>query len=150
MKAVVRSIFGFVVFLFGLLLTGFVVFHAFAVNTTESQYSAKIYECIDAAKRGQAKTIQDFVCPEGVSVSQDIAYQVVLDLEFQKIDKEVKASLKAFQELKGKDVLKMNEQIKDWFDLTGTKPGYLARYLVVCNDLSKDGNPLRETIKAFF
>jgi hypothetical protein len=47
-------------------------------------YEGQIAACLEARKKGQAKTIQDYVCPEGIIGDQDVAYQVVLDLEFKK------------------------------------------------------------------
>lgn len=84
-----------------------------------------------------------------MSYTQDIAYQVILDLEFRKIDKEVKQALVEFQKDKSKNVIAMNEKIKNWFDLTSKNPVFLKRYLKVCSDISTPGNPLSEAVQAF-
>jgi hypothetical protein len=81
-----------------LLFGGFFVFLIAADNSGE--YRQKIDACLKArsAEGAGAKSITDYVCPEGLVVSQfDVAYQVVLDLEFQKLDKEIKKELQNYQ-----------------------------------------------------
>ena len=70
-----------------------------ADNTTVG-YQKKIEACIAARLPSGAgpKSITDYICPEGqVVASHDVAYQVVLDLEFRKIDQEIQKELLAFQ-----------------------------------------------------
>ena len=81
-----------------LLIGGFFVF-LLADNTTAG-YKQKIDACIAARLPNGAgpKSITDYICPEGqVAAPHDVAYQVVLDLEFRKIDQEIKKELLAFQ-----------------------------------------------------
>ena len=79
----------------------------------------------------------------------DVAYQVVLDLEFKKIDKEVYKALKDYQDKPTKDVLGVSHQLTDWFDETGpnSKSGFTAKYRKICTNL-ETGNPLFEAIKS--
>ena len=81
-----------------LIIGGFFVF-LLADNTTAG-YKQKIDACIAARLPNGAgpKSITDYICPEGqVAAPHDVAYQVVLDLEFRKIDQEIKKELLALQ-----------------------------------------------------
>jgi hypothetical protein len=81
-----------------LLVGGFFVF-LLADNSTAG-YQQKIEACIAARLPSGAgpKSITDYICPEGQVVApHDVAYQVVLDLEFRKIDQEIQKELLAFQ-----------------------------------------------------
>lgn len=79
-----------------LLIGGFFVFLLATDGTAE--YKQKIEDCLQKRAAGTAKSITDYICPEGkVTNSFDIAYQVVLDIEFRKLDKKVKQALSAFQ-----------------------------------------------------
>ncbi len=113
-----------------------------------SQYSWQIDECIkaNASKDGvAAKTITAYVCPGGKLMPQQIAFQVILDLEFQKIDKEVEADLKGMQSKSTKDIGIVDTFIKSLFDETGTPEGkYPSRYKQICDQTVHD-----EAIKHF-
>ena len=75
---------------------GFFVF--ILATDGSSAYKGKIEDCLAKRKAGTAKSITEYVCPEGkVQNEFDVAYQVVLDSEFKKLDKEVKQAIKGFQ-----------------------------------------------------
>lgn len=99
-----------------------------------------------------AKSITEYVCPEGKVTNEfDVAYQVVLDLEFKKLDKEVKQAIKGFQGKKVRQSTDVNKQLVDWFDETGpnAKESFTSKYRKVCEDLETEGNPVREVVKAY-
>ncbi len=81
-----------------LLIGGFFVF--LMAEDGSGEYRQKIDACLKArtAEGAGAKSITDYLCPEGqVASPYDVAYQVVLDLEFQKLDKEIKKALQGYQ-----------------------------------------------------
>ena len=63
---------------------------------TTGKHQAKICECLEARlPNGKgASSIQDFICPESLMGDYDVAYRVVLDLEFKEIDKQADGKLK--------------------------------------------------------
>lgn len=81
-----------------LLFGGFFAF--LMADDNSAEYKQKIDACIAARMPDGAgpKSITDYVCPEGLTAApHDVAYQVVLDLEFRKMDKELKKELQAYQ-----------------------------------------------------
>lgn len=76
---------------------------------------------------------------------QQVAFQAILDLEFQKIDKEVETDLKGMQSKSTKDIGAVDTYIKSLFDETGTpEGGYPNRYKRICDQTIHD-----EAIKHF-
>lgn len=67
----------------------------------------------------------------------------------QKIDKEVKNELKAFQKEKGKDVVAKEQKMSNWFDTTSSEPKYAPRYYSICNDVNTPGNPIYEVVHSY-
>ncbi len=112
-------------------------------------YEGQIVACLEARKKGQAKTIQDYVCPEGIIGDQDVAYQVVLDLEFKKIDKDADSRLRSMQSQMGKDFVTMDHEIVNAFDTTSEKSEFPNRYGAICSDLNDPKSVLRQTVDAF-
>lgn len=138
--------------LLALLVGGFFVFIMAAGET--AGYKQKVEACLKAREPGGAgaKSITDYVCPEGrVDSQHDIAYQVVLDLAFRKLDKELTEELKAFQGQKVKQSTDVNTKLVDWFDETGVNAdkSYTARYKQICKDLGNENNPVGAVVKAF-
>lgn len=99
----------------------------------QSKYSGQIDTCIEKNKKGQAKTEQSYLCPGGKLTPQQIAYQVILDLEFKKIDKEVERGLADLQSSPTKDIGKVGDTISKWFDATTGTYNYRKKYEAVCN-----------------
>ncbi len=62
-------------------------------------YKWEFEECIWANKNGQARTVEDFVCISSNNYFQ-IMGQIILDLEFKKIDKEVDTYFKNLEDNK--------------------------------------------------
>ena len=152
MKKIIRFLSLVILSLAFALFAGFFVFlsNVSADQIQTSIYKAQIENCLKKRNLGQAKSIADYICPEGAMLDQDAAYQVVLDLEFRKIDKEIKAELQAFQKDKTKNALDVRKKLSDWFEQTSPDGGkYPKKYEKICHDLASDGNPLFETVKAF-
>lgn len=102
----------------------------FAAGAT---YTSEIDTCFKANKEGRAKTIEDYVCPVGILAPQQIAFQVVMSLEFKKLDDKVKKNLKSIHEGTNKDVGQLDTNIKDLFDTSNSKAIYPAQYTEICN-----------------
>ena len=115
----------------------------------QSEYSGQIKSCIEKTKNGTAKTEQGYICPGGSHSNQWIAYQVVLDLEFKKIDKDVEADIATLQSSSTKSIGEITQKITDWFDSTAKNSNYRTRYEQVCNDISSDTSVIGQTIKHF-
>jgi len=131
--------------LLALLVGGFFVFILAADETSE--YRQKIEACFKA--RGPngagAKSITDYVCPEGrVNSQHDVAYQVVLDLAFRKLDKELTETLKGYQGQKTKQSTDVNDKLVAWFDETGPNAAnsFPKRYKKICQDINSPDNPV--------
>jgi hypothetical protein len=135
-----------------LLVGGFFVF-LLADNSTAG-YQQKIEACIAARLPSGAgpKSITDYICPEGQVVApHDVAYQVVLDLEFRKIDQEIQKELLAFQWDKVKKSTDVSAKLVDWFDMTGPnfEKSYTAKYQKICQDIQSEGNPINAVLRVY-
>ena len=80
---------------------------------------------------------------------EDVAYRVILDAEFSKLDKKVYADLGELQKQRGKDFVKMNNTVHSLFDTTAGNENYSTQYATICRSFSAEGNPLRSAILAF-
>lgn len=119
------------------ILASFSVVHA-------AEYETQIKECLKVKCMGEPTgctpteaSIDKYICPEWTMNVQDVAYQVILDLEFQKVDKDVKTRLTELSTptYKGKNPVEIWDTISKWFDIVGTKDDFYARYTNVCNGL---------------
>ncbi len=119
------------------------------VPLASAGYEGQIRACLEAREQGRAKTIKEYVCPDGVMGDQDVAYQVVLDSEFRKIDRDAERRLKDMQSRMGKDFVDMDKDVSNWFDSTSKDSEFSDRYEKVCGDLSDPKNVLRQTVDAF-
>lgn len=79
---------------------------------------------------------------------QDVAYRVILDLEFKKIDKEAEAKLKEMQARTGKDFVKMDTDISNWFDSTSADAEFPTKYSATCEDLSDPTSVLGQAVES--
>lgn len=98
-----------------------------------SKYTGEIDACIKANKDGKAKTIEDYVCPVGTLKPQQIAFQVIMSMEFKKLDEEVKNDLKGIYEGGNKDVGQLATNIGDLFDSSKGTSKYPDKYSKICN-----------------
>jgi len=99
-----------------------------------SKYTSEIDECIKANREGMAKTIEKYICPTGTLKPQQIAFQVVMSLEFKKLDDEVKKDLQSIHEGTNKDIGQLATNISDLFDTSKINPAkYPTKYSEICN-----------------
>lgn len=102
------------------------------------EYKSEIDQCINANKTWIARTIEDFVCPDTKDKIK-IVSQVILDLEFKKIDEKVEkylASLEAsknkyFWELSSENFLKAIDEIENHFSIYWDS--FWKEYYDLCN-----------------
>lgn len=99
-----------------------------------SQYTGEIDACIKANKEGKAKIIEDYVCPVGTLKPQQIAFQVIMSIEFKKLDDAVAKDLKTLHEQTNKNIGQLATDINDLFDTSkGTAAKYPEKYAEICN-----------------
>ncbi|MFK7780476.1 MAG: hypothetical protein QM490_05080 [Candidatus Gracilibacteria bacterium] len=73
---------------FLILFSLIIIYSIYSINITYGcSYKGEIDACIAANKSGTTKSIEDFVCRVGTY--EEVAYQVVLDLEFKLLDEEM-------------------------------------------------------------
>jgi len=104
----------------------------FAADSAVSKYTSQIDACRKANAEGTAKNIEEYVCPGGVLSPQQIAFQVVMSMEFNILDKEIKAILKTIYDGENKDIGKLATIIKNNFDTN-----YPAKYKEICDKTVK-------------
>lgn len=90
----------------------------FAAESTGSKYTSEIDRCIKANAEGKAKTIEEYVCPVGTLKPQQIAFQVIMSIEFKKIDDAVKKDLEGIYSNTNKDIGQLATNVGDLFDST--------------------------------
>lgn len=117
---------------------------------TKGAYVGQICDCLKARQPGGAgaKSITDYVCPEPIMGDADVAYRVILDLEFKKTDKEAEGKLKQMQAATGNDFVKMDTDITNWFDTTSADSEFHQKYSKTCADLSDPKSVLRQTVES--
>lgn len=98
-------------------------------------YTSEIDICRKANADGRAKTIEDYICPVGILTPQQIAFQVVMSLEFNKLDRQVKKDLESIYTGNNKDIGQLSTNIADLFDKTKNNALYPAQYEKVCNEI---------------
>lgn len=115
---------------------------------TKGAYVGQICDCLKARQPGGAgaKSITEYLCPEASMGDADVAYRVILDLEFKKTDKEAEGKLKEMQAATGKDFVKMDTDITNWFDSTSADSEFHQKYSKTCADLSDPKSVLRQSI----
>lgn len=118
----------------------FILFFLFFYNLSfwNCEYESYINQCIEANKTWKARTIDDFVCPDTKDKIKIIS-QIILDLEFKKIDKEVENYLsnleasknKYFSEDTSKTFLQAIDEIENHFSIFWDS--FWKRYYDLCN-----------------
>lgn len=92
------------VFYIGIFLSTIVIGGVSSPIFAAGKYTGEIDACIKANKEGRAKSIEEYVCPVGTLKPQQIAFQVIMSIEFKKLDEEVKKDLKAIHDGTNKDI----------------------------------------------
>lgn len=128
------------IFLLSMLAGVFAVVSATESGTT-SKYTKEIDACMKARDTEHggagAKSIEEYICPVGTLSSQEIAFQVIMSIEFKKLDNQVKKDLKKIHEGSNKDTGALASNIRDLFESKDSK-AYPERYAEICNSSTKD------------
>jgi hypothetical protein len=112
------------------------VFHAafLPVFAETSKHTSNIDKCTQAREKGKAKSIEDFVCPVGSFSLQQIAFQVIMSIEFKKLDAEIKKKLAEIYAGSNKDIGQLATNIGVLFDERNPE-SYPSRYKKICNTI---------------
>jgi len=97
------------------------------------EYRSQIDQCIDARNNWTSKSIEDFVC---VNWNDDkIWYQVILDMEFKKVDKEMDTYLELLENQKNMYFGQWaTKNYIDWVNDIYTKwDEFAKKYKDICN-----------------
>lgn len=92
------------------------------------KWTSKIEECMNKREKKIEKTEEEYVCPTWSLSPQEVAFQVIMSLEFKKLDEEVKEKLKTIHKETNKDVGKLASDIK--YDFEDTYPN---KYRAICD-----------------
>lgn len=116
-------------------------------------YSGEFYQCVEANKSGSTRSIEDFVCLSSNNYFE-IMGQIILDKEFQKLDKEVDTFFKNLEKNKdfyfGKNAKEPFtngiDLIESKFDIYGE---YGEKYMQICQ-LNAQTGVVKQTIDCFW
>lgn len=116
-------------------------------------YAWEFQQCLWANKNGTTRTIEDFVCIPSQN-HYDIMGQIILDVEFKKIDKEIESFFESFEENKDyyfwKNAQKPFTDGVDLIENIFSKYGeYGQKYLEICRTTSKKW-VLQQTMECFW
>jgi hypothetical protein len=109
-----------------------------------TSYVGEIDRCLkarDITNGGAgAKSIEEYVCPVTASLSlQQVVFQVIMSLEFKKLDDEVKQDLQTIYNGSNKDIGQLATNIRDLFDISKSTSKYPAKYTAICNSTTMSG-----------
>lgn len=118
------------------------------------KHAAKVCQCLEARlpetpASGGPASIEEFNCPQGVMGDYDVAYRVILDLEFREIDKQAEAKLREVQGRGGKNFAETDKDVSNWFDETSADREFYKKYSGICSDLSNPDSVLGQAVAAF-
>lgn len=113
-----------------LLALSIITFPVFAWE--KSKHTSDIDSCIKKRAAGTAKSETDFVCPVGNFSLQDVVFQVVMSIEFKKLDDEMKKKLDEISAETNKDVGALAAKIRTLFDAENPE-SYPVQYKKICD-----------------
>jgi len=99
----------------------------------ECEYASKFQQCKVANQNGSTRSIKDFICLQS-NRDEDILDQIILDVEFKKIDDEVESFLDALWEDKEKAATDTNRVIDDISKNLLPEWVFHKRYKALCNN----------------
>lgn len=101
-------------------------------STYACEYLSEIEECVSANKNWSNESIQDYVCR--VWNYEEIAYQVVLDMEFKPVDEEMDKYIQDLEDNKNYYFWSSRKKnFIEWLNDVETKSKYFqAKYLDLC------------------
>jgi len=96
------------------------------------EYAARFQECKVANQNGSSRSIEDFICISSTK-DEDILDQIILDVEFKKIDDEVEEFLVNLWNDKQASVDNKDEVIDEIANNLIPPTGYYQQYKALCN-----------------
>jgi len=110
----------------------FLVSHWYANTEMSCEYASKFQECLTANQNGSTRGIEDFVCISSPN-NEEILDQIILDVEFKKIDEKVENFLARVKQDKEASALNSNEVIDEISNNLVPPTGYYNEYKDLCN-----------------
>ncbi len=102
------------------------------VRALECEYAGKFEQCKVANQNGSTRSIKDFICLQS-NRDEDILDQIILDVEFKKIDDQVEAFLDSLGQDKEKAATETNRVIDDISKNLLPEGVYHKQYKALCN-----------------
>lgn len=106
--------------------------YVYASDTMTCEYAAKFHQCKAANQNGSTRGIEDFVCISSPE-DEEILDQIILDVEFKKIDEKVENFLAKIKQDKEASALNSNEVIDEISNNLVPPTGYYNEYKDLCN-----------------
>lgn len=103
-----------------------------ANETMSCEYAWKFEQCKVANQNGSSRSIKDFVCISS-NKDEDILEQIILDVEFQKIDDQIEAFLDKLKQDKEASVLDSNTVIDEIANNLVPPTWFYNQYKSLCN-----------------
>lgn len=110
----------------------------------EGKYTGDIKKCMEARDKGTAKEIRNYVCPVGIISPQGVAFQVVMSLQFNELDKKIEADLQDLSNNSNKDLQTLTVNIDNLFSTGTQSKDYPSQYERICDELT-----IQEVIKSY-
>lgn len=111
----------------------------YSEGVSTNEYFQKVCSCFKAREEGSARSLKNPICPETADMPEGkVAYQVILDMKFGEIDKEIKAYLKSLQKNTTKDISQVMKNTKLIIEDT-SEGSYASRYQNICEKTSSNG-----------
>lgn len=101
-------------------------------GTMSCEYAWKFQQCKVANQNGSTRSIEDFVCISS-NKDEDILDQIILDVEFKKIDSQIEIFLDALWEDKEDSAIDSNTVIDDIATNLLPEWIYYRQYKALCN-----------------
>jgi hypothetical protein len=110
----------------------FSLFFSTSVFANWCSYKSQIDQCNTANKNWTTKSIEDFVCITGTN--EQVAYQVILDWEFKKLDKQMDKFIEDLEEYKNVYFWRNRQKTYiDWINDIHSKRDYFYKeYKKLC------------------
>lgn len=110
----------------------FFVYNSYADETMSCEYAWKFNQCKVANQNGSSRSIKDFVCISS-SKDEEILDQIILDVEFRKIDDQVEAFLDKLKQDKEASAIDSNTVIDEIVNNLVPPTWFYNQYKSLCN-----------------
>ena len=118
-------------FIFWFIFTSVWVTFADEWEQVNCKYQSQFEQCVVANKNGSARSIQDFICAEERDPNK-VLDQIIIDLEFTKIDTEIETYLRSIENDKNRSVYEPNVLIDEIVYNLSREWYYYKQYKKLC------------------